>query len=271
MHLDLHLHTSCSDGLVPPAETVAAARRAGLDVIAITDHDTLAGVAPAAAAAEQLGGIRVIPAVELSCSQGGVDFHLLGYNVDPADAGLGALTSGMGERRRGRAGEIVARLRTLGVAISPDDVAVPADNTAVGRPHIAQALVRLGKVSTVQEAFTRWLADGGPAYVPSAGPAVEDGIRIVLAAGGVPVWAHPSQSDARAFGRLKETGLAGVEALRPSQPPAESAAIEHAARAVGLVITGGSDWHGTRPALGSWFVTDKHVAPFLRRIGWDGQ
>lgn len=267
MHLDLHLHTSCSDGLLPPAEVVAAARKAGLDVIAITDHDTLAGFAPAAAAAQALGGIRVLPALELTCVHDGADLHLLGYGVDPDNEALVRMAGGMTERRQARVGEIVARLRTLGVRIAPEDVVVPPGNTAVGRPHIAQALVRLGQVATVQEAFTRWLADGGPAYVPGAGPQVADGIQAVLAAGGCPVWAHPSVSDAPDFRKLRDAGLGGVETLRPNQPPSESAAIDQAARAAGLVTTGGSDWHGTRPPLGSWFVTDRHVGPFLRCIG----
>ncbi len=270
MRIDLHLHTSCSDGLLPPARVVQAARRAGLDVIAITDHDTLAGVAPAQAAAAADGGPRVVPGIELTCTRNGADLHLLGYAVDPAHPGLAGLAAGMIERRRGRALAIVAKLRALGVAIHADDVRseVPAGNAAIGRPHIAQALVRLGRVGSIQEAFSRWLADGGPAYIPSGGPPVAEGIRAVLAAGGCPVWAHPSNSDARHFAALREEGLAGIEALRPQQPPAECAALEQAARAAGLVVTGGSDWHGSpRQALGTWFVTDNHIAPFLRRVG----
>lgn len=268
MRLDLHLHSSCSDGLLPPDELVAAARRAGLDVIAVTDHDTLAGSRAAQRAAAGNSGPRVVPGIELTCVFEGADLHLLGYAVDPEHAALNALAHGMVERRHARLAEIVARLRALGVAIELADVALPEGNAAAGRPHVAQALLRLGLVGSIQEAFSRWLADGGPAYVPNAGPPVIEGINVVLAAGGCPVWAHPAPADAARFAMLKEAGLQGIEALRPNQPPAESAALERAARAAGLVITGGSDWHGAaRPALGSWFVTDKHVAPFLRRIG----
>lgn len=268
MRLDLHIHTSCSDGLHDPGAVVAAARRAALDVIAITDHDTLAGIAAAQAEAARLGGIRIIPAIELTCVFRGADLHLLGYAVDPTNPGLAARADGVAVRRRERVGEIVGRLNALGVAITEQDVVVPRGNAAVGRPHIAQALVRLGRVSSVHEAFARWLADGGPAWVPGKGPDVADGIAAVLGAGGCPVWAHPAAADARYFAELKDHGLAGVEALRPNQPPADSAATEHAARAAGLVVTGGSDWHGApRPALGAWYVTEKHVAGFLNHIG----
>lgn len=264
MRLDLHIHTSCSDGLFDPTTVVEAARRGALDLIAIADHDTLAGFAAADAAARRLGAIRVLPAIELTCVFRGADFHLLGYGVDPADPALCELAAGVAVRRRARIGEIVGRLNALGVEITEADVVVPPGNAAPGRPHIAQALVRLGRVGGVQEAFARWLADGGPAYVPSRGPGVEEGIRVVLGAGGCPVWAHPPLRETRYFAELKEAGLAGVEALRPQQQPAESAMVEHAARAAGLVVTGGSDWHGSsRAALGSWYVTEKHVAGFL--------
>jgi len=268
MRLDLHLHTTCSDGLLRPADLVAAARRASLDVIAVTDHDTLSGIAPARAAAEALGGIRVVPGIELTCTLAGADLHLLGYGMDLAHQGLAALAGEVTERRVRRVAAIVGKLVDLGVGISVADVTVPEGNASVGRPHVAQALVRLGRAGSVQEAFSRWLADGGPAHVPSGGPDVLDGIAAIAAAGGCPVWAHPALKDADRFAVLAAAGLVGVEALRPSLDPAASIAIEHAARAAGLVITGGSDWHGgPRPALGSWYLTERHVGPFLRRIG----
>jgi predicted metal-dependent phosphoesterase TrpH len=268
MRIDLHIHTSCSDGLRDPDSVVELARRASLDLIAITDHDTLAGVGPATAAAARLGSIRVIPAIELTCVFRGADLHLLGYAVDPGHPELAQRAASLAVRRKARIGEIVARLNALGVAIDVSDVTVPPGNAAVGRPHVAQALVRLGRVATIQEAFAQWLRDGGPAHVAGAGPDVAEGIAAVLAAGGCPVWAHPAPKDTRYFQELKDSGLVGAEAFRPSQPPADSAAIEQAAQACGLVVTGGSDWHGgPRPALGSWFVTEKHVAGFLGRIG----
>lgn len=267
MHLDLHLHSTCSDGSLAPAELAAAAHRAGLDAIAVTDHDTAAGVAEAGRAAAALGGPMVIPGVELSCSLAGAEVHLLGYGIDPDHAGLAALTGRTGERRRRRMDEMVGRLRDLGVPIAPEDVRVAEDCVSVGRPHVASALVRLGVVQTTQEAFDRFLADGGPAHVPSCGPDVGEAIRVVEAAGGCSVWAHPAIEDARHFGALEELGLGGVETLRPWCDPATSLALEHEARALGLFVTGGSDWHGGRPPLGSWFVTERHVGAFLERLG----
>ncbi len=268
MHLDLHCHSTCSDGSQSPDALVSLARRAGLHALALTDHDTTAGIAAARAAAGD-NGLLIIAGCELTCLLDGRDMHLLAYGLDPDDAGLAAITARMTGLRRERVAEIVERLQHLGVAIAPDDVVLPAGNVAVGRPHVAEALRRLGVVRSVQEAFNRYIADGGPAWVPSRGPDVAEAIAAVRAAGGCAVWAHPSLEDARRFPRLAAIGLEGVEALRPSLPPMESAALEHAARDTGLFVTGGSDWHGGTPALGSWYVTDRHVAGFLQRLGID--
>ena len=266
MHLDLHLHTTCSDGALAPEAVVAAARRAGLYGIAVTDHDTTTGVerARAAGAAEQ---VLVISGIELSCELDGTELHLLGYGIDPDHAGLRALTEQRSASRRGRVAAIVERLRALGVGITVADVRVPDGNASVGRPHVAEALVRLGRVRSVQEAFVRYLADGGPAYVASRGPDAADGIATVAAAGGCSVWAHPALEDAQHFPRLRGLGLDGVEALRPSLAPVASSALEVAAREAGLLVTGGSDWHGGNPPLGSWYVTDGHVRVLLERLG----
>ncbi len=267
MHLDLHLHTTRSDGAMAPDCVPGAARRAGLGAIAVTDHDTTAGVRDARRAAEADGGPLVIAGIELSCRLDGGDQHLLGYGVDPDHADLGGITARMAELRRARIGEIVNRLGALGVRIAVDDVQAPEGCAAVGRPHVAAALVRLGAVRTIQEAFSRYLGDGAPAHVPARGPEMADGIRAVAAAGGVSVWAHPALEDARAFPRLREMGLDGAETLRPNLAPTASAALEHAARDAGLLVTGGSDWHGGPPALGSWFVTHRHVRGLLERLG----
>ncbi len=268
VHLDLHLHTTCSDGAQAPEDLVTLARRAGLHGIAVTDHDTTAGVAPArrAGAAE---GVLVIAGIELSCELDGRELHLLGYGVDPEHAGLRAVTERRAVLRRERIVEIVRRLQALGVAITTDDVRVPAANVSVGRPHVAEALIRLGVVRSFQEAFTRYLGDRAPAAVPSRGPDVTTGIRAVKAAGGVSAWAHPALDDAVEFARLREAGLDGVEALRPSLSPVASSALEVAAREAGLFVTGGSDWHGGPPNLGAWYVTDRHVAMLLERLGID--
>ncbi|MFI5279977.1 MAG: PHP domain-containing protein [Gemmatimonadales bacterium] len=266
MHLDLHLHTTCSDGTATPEEAVALAQKGGLSAIAVTDHDTTAGCERARTAAEPLG-LRVIAGIEISCVQGGAEMHLLGYGVAPDHPALLAVTTRLMTLRRERLGSIVGRLRDLDVKITEDDVRTPADNRAVGRPHVAEALVRLGVVRHPQEAFNRFLGVGQPAYVPSRGPEAESAIAAVHEAGGCAVWAHPALQDARRFAELARVGLDGIEVLRPNVSPTASSALEHAARDAGLVVSGGSDWHGGNPPLGSWYVTDKHVGALLERLG----
>ncbi|MDO8666821.1 MAG: PHP domain-containing protein [Gemmatimonadales bacterium] len=267
MHLDLHLHSTCSDGSLAPAALVQAARRAGLHAIALTDHDTTAGISPARRAAGADGGPIVIAGVELTSSLDGAEVHLLGYGVDPDHVSLAAFTDRAARARNERMAAIVSRLQALGVGITLEDVTVEAGCVSVGRPHIARALVRVGAVPNFQEAFNRYIRDGAPAFVPSHGPDVREAIVAVREAGGCSVWAHPRLEDIRSFGPLAAIGLDGIEVLRPSVEPAVSIALEQEARGLGLLITGGSDWHGgTRPALGSWFVTEKHVRAFLDRM-----
>jgi predicted metal-dependent phosphoesterase TrpH len=266
LHLDLHLHTTCSDGQLAPEAVVAQAAKAGLHAIAITDHDTTAGVGRALAAAAPLG-LRVIPGTELSVNVDGDEMHLLAYGIDPDHAAIAAVTVRLGTLRRARIGVIVERLTALGVGITVEDVHTPVGNSSIGRPHVADALVRIGAVRHIQEAFSRFIGDGGPAYVPSRGPDVAEAIEAVRAAGGVSVWAHPRLDDARRFARLREMGLGGAEVLRPNVAPVTSSALEHAARDAGLFVTGGSDWHGGNPPLGSWYVTHRHVSALLERLG----
>ena len=266
MHLDLHLHTTCSDGTSTPEQAAALAARGGLSAIAVTDHDTTAGCGRARAAAEPLG-LVVIAGIEISCARDGGEMHLLGYGIEPEHPALAAITQRLMTLRRERVGTIVGRLRALDVKITEDDVTTSGDNRAVGRPHVADALVRLGVVRHPQEAFNRFLGAGQPAYVPSRGPEVESAIAAVHEAGGCAVWAHPSLQDARRFGELAGRGLDGIEVLRPNVSPTASSALEHAARDVGLLVSGGSDWHGGNPPLGSWYVTDKHVGALLERLG----
>jgi 3',5'-nucleoside bisphosphate phosphatase len=268
MHLDLHVHSTCSDGSLAPAALVAAARRVGLGMIALADHDTAAGLAPARAAAATGGGPGVIAAIEITARLDGRELHLLGYGFRDDDPGIAALAARAAVARRERMAAMVERLRSLGVAMTVADVTAEPECASIGRLHLARALVRMGKAGSISDAFARFIRDGAPGYVPSCGADVAEAIAVVAAAGGCAVWAHPAPEDARHFARLKESGLAGVEALRPSLDPHVSVELEQAARAAGLIVTGGSDWHGaTRPALGSWFVTEQHVGAFLERLG----
>ena len=237
-------------------------------MIALADHDTTAGVEPARTAAAALGGIGVIVATELTCLLDGAEVHLLGYGFRSDDPGIAALTRGASFARRERMVAMVERLEGMGVAISEADVTAEPECASIGRMHVARALVRLGAAGSVPDAFARYIGDRAPAFVPSRGPDVADAIAALTSAGGSAVWAHPSLEDARHFARLRARGLCGVEALRPSLDPVSSMALEQAARAEGLLVTGGSDWHGgTHPALGSWFVTEHHVGAFLERLG----
>jgi len=268
MHLDLHLHSTCSDGSLAPRDVVVAARRAGLGVVALADHDTVAGVEPARAAAAAQGGIGIVTAAEFTAELDGAEIHLLGYAFRLDDPGVAALTRRAAEARRSRLAAIVERLRGLGLSITVEDVTAEPECASIGRLHLARALVRHRIASSVSDAFARFIGDRAPGFVPSHGAPVDEAIAAVNGAGGCAVWAHPSLEDARKFAQLKACGLAGVEALRPSLDPVSSSALESQARAEGLFITGGSDWHGgTRPALGSWFVTERHVGEFLERLG----
>jgi predicted metal-dependent phosphoesterase TrpH len=267
VRVDLHLHTTCSDGSLSPEELVAAANAGGLDAIALTDHDTAVGVARAQAAADATGGPRVIAGIELTCSLEGAEVHLLGYGIDPVHPSIAAFAERGAALRRARLAGMVAKLNALGVRVRVEDVTVPPGCASVGRPHLAAALVRRGAVSSFQDAFNRYLADGGPAWIPSGGPPVAEGIAATREAGGVSVWAHPSLEDARQFPRVRAFGLDGVETVRPRLEPTVSLALEQAARDAALIFGGGSDWHGAPPPLGGWYVTERHVGELLSRLG----
>jgi predicted metal-dependent phosphoesterase TrpH len=267
MRLDLHTHTICSDGTLTPVALVAAAKAGGLDVVAVTDHDTAAGVEAALAAAAAAGGPRVVAGTELTCTFDGAEVHLLGYGIAPAHPAIAAFAARGSALRRERLVAMVERLNRLGIRIRAEEVEVPADCAAVGRPHLARALVKRGTVGNFQDAFTRFLADGGPAWVPSRGPALAEGIGAVHAAGGLGVWAHPALADVHRFAAARALGLDGIETIRPRVEPASSLVLEQAAREAGLLVSGGSDWHGAPPALGAWYVTEKHVGALLERLG----
>ena len=267
VRIDLHLHTTCSDGALTPEELVAAAHAGGLDTIAVTDHDSAVGVVRARVAAAAAGGPRVVAGIELTCSLDGVEVHLLGYGIDPTHPAIAAFAARGAALRRTRLGGMVAKLNALGVRVAVEDVEVPPGCMSVGRPHLAKALVKRNVVPTFQEAFNRYLSDGGPAWIPSGGPPVAEGVAATHEAGGVSVWAHPSLEDARQVPRARALGLDGAETVRPRLEPTVSLALEQAAREAALLFSGGSDWHGAPPALGIWYVTERHVGALLTRLG----
>ena len=247
MRIDLHVHSSASDGTDPPAEVVRRAAAAGLDVVALTDHDTMAGIAAAAAALPP--GLTLVPGLELSCLSNGRSMHLLGYLCDPGDPALAAETELIRHDRVHRARAMVARLAELGAPVTWEQVAAIAGDAVVGRPHIARALAEAGVVATPADAFTaEWIADGGRAHVGRYAPDAARGIALVRAAGGVPVLAHPRSpgyeiADEVVAG-LAAAGLAGLEVFHPDHDHSERARLTQLANSLDLVMTGGSDDHG---------------------------
>jgi predicted metal-dependent phosphoesterase TrpH len=247
VRIDLHVHSSASDGTDPPAEVARRAAAAGLDVVALTDHDTMAGIAPAAAALPP--GLTLVPGLELSCLDDGRSMHLLAYLCYPSDPALAAETELIRDDRVHRARAMVARLAELGAPVTWEQVAAIAGDAVVGRPHIARALAEAGVVATPADAFTaEWIADGGRAHVGRYAPDAARGIALVRAAGGVPVLAHPRSpgyaiADEVVAG-LAAAGLAGLEVFHPDHDHSERTRLTQLAESLDLVMTGGSDDHG---------------------------
>jgi 3',5'-nucleoside bisphosphate phosphatase len=248
MRADLHVHSNASDGTDPPAEVMSRAAAAGLDVVALTDHDTVAGHTPARQALPD--SLTLVPGMELSCRLAGHSVHLLAYLFDPADPDLAAETRRIRDDRILRARAMVDRLAGLGVPITWDDVAAIAGAAVVGRPHIARAMAASGAIASPEQAFTPdWIADGGRAYVDRYALDPVRAIALVRAAGGVTVLAHPradralNVSDGQ-IAALAAAGLAGVEVVHPDQPEPEQASLLALTRDLGLIASGGSDDHG---------------------------
>lgn len=259
MLIDLHTHSTASDGTDPPAAVMAAAREAGLSVVALTDHDTTVGWAEAAAALPP--GLTLVPGLELSCRwlrpDGGRStmLHVLGYLVDPAHPGLSAALTRLRHSRLGRAQRITNRLAADGVPVSWERVAELADGASVGRPHVARALLEAGVVDSVEEAFATYLNHRSPYHEPKEDLEVLTGVRLVVEAGGVAVFAHPL---ARRRGRvvgddvvaaMVEAGLSGLEVDHPDHDEADREHLRGLAADLGLLVTGSSDYHGTNKTV----------------------
>jgi predicted metal-dependent phosphoesterase TrpH len=248
VRIDLHVHSSASDGTDPPAEVIQRAATAGLDVVALTDHDTVAGLAEARAALPP--GLALVPGMELSCLLNGRSLHMLAYLFDPEDPALSAETALIRDDRIHRARAMVDRLAGLGAPVTWEQVTGIAGDAVVGRPHIARALAEAGVVATPADAFTsEWIGDAGRAHVGRYAPDPARAIALVRAAGGVPVLAHPRSpgyeiSD-EVIARLAAVGLAGVEVFHPDHDHSERKRLTALARSLDLTMTGGSDDHGS--------------------------
>lgn len=262
--IDLHTHSNASDGSYPPARVVAMAEANGVGVLALTDHDTLEGIPDARARASE-AGIRLIPGVELSVTEEGWDVHLLAYGFDPSVPALRAAIAGYREGRRERARKILARLKGLGIRLPLEDVEAIAKGAALGRPHVAEALLRGGYVETFDEAFQRYLGHHGPAYVPKQVVTLEQASAIVRDAGGVVILAHPGTLNRdHLIPRWTRRGLDGIEVWHSKHDEQAIGRYRGFAQLHGLLMTGGSDYHGERTpgvTIGGVAVPDQILAP----------
>lgn len=282
--VDLHCHSTHSDGTLAPAELIRLAAELGLAAVALTDHDTVAGLpdflaAPAPAPLKRLGG------VELSCEDEGRRIHVVGLGIRSEDGELQAMLGQVREWRRRRNREMAARLVELGLlADSPDLARLIEQVEVLGRPHLAAALVARGTCRTMREAFSRFLGRGRPAYVPRQVSPLGEALRVVRGAGGVAIWAHPltmGSLTVAKFQRLAEDyagrGLDGVEAYYSEFNAHQSRTVERVAAETGLLLSGGSDFHGEHiPEIalgtgrGTLRVPAAVLPPLLERIAARG-
>jgi len=241
--VDLHMHSTASDGSRAPGDVVRAAKRASLAAIALTDHDTVAGLAEARAVGAELG-VRIVDGVELSAVEGANETHLLGLHLRDTVV-LERALSELREMRGRRAARIVELLQSQGVQVTLDDVLLQAGTGAIGRPHVARALVADGWATDVRDAFDRYLGAGRPAYVAKDQLGMREAIAMIHAAGGLAVLAHPGPAGTRErIEPLVAMGLDGVEVKHPSHSSQDTARLRACVDQLGLIPSGGSDWHG---------------------------
>jgi 3',5'-nucleoside bisphosphate phosphatase len=268
--VDLHTHSTYSDGLLSPAMLVEEAASRGVRILALTDHDTVAGIGEARVAGERLG-VEIIPGVELSAAlPGGGEVHLLGYFVDVEDSDFLAQLAGYARARSERMQRMVERLNRIGAPVALERVREIAGHGTVGRPHLGRALVEAGYAEDLSDAFARFIGGGKPAFVPRPRVDPRDAIALVRAAGGVPVLAHPFSTGGveSVLDRLVPAGLAGMEVDYGEYTPEVREILRQIAARRGLIATGGSDYHGpdrrSARELGSAPVSLESVAALQR-------
>ncbi len=246
MKIDLHLHTTASDGRFSPEEVVRLAAEKGLEVIAITDHDSVAGIAAAMKAAESFPRLKVIPGVEINTDIPDGEVHLLGYFIDYHSQELEQILRRLRQARRRRARRMIAKLAPLGVEVSWERVKELAAGGSMGRPHIARAMLEQGYISSFQEAFNRYIGRRGPAYVERERMLPVEVVKLVVNAGGLPVLAHPAGIDGleQLIEQLKAAGLVGLEAYYNGYRRQTVNWLVNIAGEHGLIACGGSDFHG---------------------------
>jgi predicted metal-dependent phosphoesterase TrpH len=253
--IDLHTHTTASDGSLSPSELVQLAKQQGVSALAVTDHDSVEGLPEAIEAGERLG-VTIISGIEISCLYEEVELHILGYFINQHDPRLKPALAHYLASREDRNPKIIERLRQLGFDLTYDEVKNFAGAATICRPHIAQILLQKGYVASVADAFDRFLGDDGPAYVSRALPTASEAISLIREVGGFAVLAHPAyagrlrQSFNELCVTLKGFGLSGLETLYSSHTQQQTDRFRSVAREHGLLITGGSDFHGeTKPEI----------------------
>jgi len=244
--IDLHIHSTASDGKLSPADVVRKSAERGLTIIALTDHDTVDGIAPALATAKAFPQLRVIPGIEISTDVPDGEVHVLGYFVDYTNLKLKATLERMHHSRRKRAQGMVIKLGKLGIHIEWQRVQEIAGSGSIGRPHIAQAMLEKGYITSMKEAFTKYISRDGPAYVEREKMTPQEAVELLLRTNGLPVLAHPfTLNDPETMViKLKAAGLVGIETYYDSYTAEEISKLVSLADRYGLIATGGSDYHG---------------------------
>jgi predicted metal-dependent phosphoesterase TrpH len=271
MRVDLHIHSSRSDGKYSPSKIVEYSVKNRLDVISITDHDTIEGFREARKATRTVGSIELVSGVEFSTWLDHDELHILGYGIDETHPGLLHLLEIAQVYRKKRMHNILKKLSSIGIQISVEDVKNKHSSVSLGRMHVACVLIERGYVRTVREAFERYLSYEANLIKQATSDFISSGqaVEIILEAGGIPVLAHPT---IKLFDQyidvLIECGLKGVEVFKNTRTSIEEFYLETVVRDKGLLVTGGSDWHGyhfTRP-LGSFYVESGQIQPFLKAV-----
>lgn len=272
--IDLHLHSTASDGRYAPSKVMEMAAARGLSAVSLTDHDTTAGLVDAESAATRLG-LEFVPGIEMEAEYGHHRLHILGYFIDPTNTRLVEALARMVTNRHARNEEMIARLKRMGVEIDYRAICDRHPNAAIGRPHIADELIRMRAVSSFQQAFSRYLGNDAPAYVPRVAPTAAEVIRIIRGVGGIASLAHPgrirtsSQLELATMVRdLGEAGLGAIEILHPDHNDSTLKLIADLAERFGLLTTGGSDFHtlGTAVTRGTGFAKRRVPYEWLERL-----
>lgn len=263
MPADLHIHSRLSDGTDSPEEIVAMAKAGGLTAISITDHDMTDGIEPARALGKEVG-LELIPGIEFTTDSTGTELHILGYFINYQDPQFMAALEKIQADRVNRIYRIVDKLKELNIAIEADDVFALSGKKAPGRPHVARAMIKKGFVSSFKEAFNRYLDSRGPAYVPHFKMLPNETIQLITSCGGIAVFAHPAVSNCdQLIPGLMADGLKGIEAYYSGHRPDQTEHYLGLAQKYGLLVTGGSDYHGENSGreikLGQFNIPDQLV------------